>query len=228
MRVTAGPVELAYDVQGPEDAPPMVLLHGLGEGRGSWAGVIDRLSARHRTYAFDLRGHGGSSRPGEYSFALMEADVAAALDALGLGRVVLVGHSMGGNVAFRLAAHRPDLVGLLVVEDVIPPYPRTRPVPSRPDPPPDMDWACVGQIIREVGTEDAVLWDELRTIAAPTLLVAGGARSHIPQDLIADVAGLVPQAELVTVEAGHSVHENAPDDFAGVVLDWLSRWCREP
>lgn len=221
-RLTAGSVELAYDVAGA--GPPLVLLHGLGAGISTWAGVRERLSREHTTYAFDLRGHGQSDWPGEYSYALMEADVAAALEALGLEQVVLVGHSMGGNVGLRLALGRPDLVARLVIEDVIPPYPRDRQVAARPDERQAVDLRCVGRIIRETNVEDTATWSRLAELTVPTLLVAGGAGSHIPQDRIAAMAQAIPDATLVTIEAGHHVHEHAPEEF----VDAISRWCRVP
>src|SRR5262249_61277006 len=83
-----------------------------------WQPVAGRFDERFHVFAFDLRGHGDSDWPGEYSFQLMRDDVAAALDGLGLGDVTLVGHSMGGGVAFAVAMSRPDLVGRLIVEGV--------------------------------------------------------------------------------------------------------------
>ena len=93
-------MSLAYVDLGAPDAPPIVLLHALGESADDWAVVADRLLREGwRLVALDLRGHGGSDQPGEYSFGAMTTDVTAALDRLWLHDVVLVGHSMGGNVA---------------------------------------------------------------------------------------------------------------------------------
>lgn len=103
-RIAVGGVTLAYDVRG--DGPPMVLLHGLGERASGWDPVRPALAADHTTYAVDLRGHGDSDWPGVYSHDVIEADVTGLLDRLGLTRVVLVGHSMGGSVALRIASQR--------------------------------------------------------------------------------------------------------------------------
>jgi 3-oxoadipate enol-lactonase len=220
-RVRVGDLELAYDVCGDAGAPPMVLLHGLGEQAAGWAAQLPRFAERFRVVAFDLRGHGDSSRPAEYSHRLMAEDVCAALDALGLARVVLVGHSLGGAVGYQVAAARPDLVALLVAEDVCPPYPRNRPVPERPDGDVPFDWAVVPAIIREVNAGSAEAWAELVTITAPTLLVAGGETSTIPQEKLAEVAERIPDCALVTIQAGHFVHTNAPEEFTETVLHWL-------
>lgn len=217
--VRLGELKLAYDVRG--DGPPLVLLHGLGERAASWDPVRDALAAACTTYAMDLRGHGESDRSGTYSHAAIEADVCGLLDALGLTAVVLVGHSLGGSVAFRIAAHRPDLVARLVVEDVIPPFPRDREIPERPDRDLDFDWNAVPALMGEASTYDEVAWRELATITAPTLVVSGGAASHLPAAKVAEVVATVPDCSLVIIEAGHHVHRRAPEAFAAAVLRWL-------
>jgi len=73
------------------------------------------------------------SWPGAYSLALMRDDVLGVLAALDLRDVVLVGHSMGGIVAHLVAVAGSGRIGRMVVEDVPPPFPRSRPLPSRPD-----------------------------------------------------------------------------------------------
>lgn len=216
-------IRLAYLDAGDPEAAPLVLLHGLGERAASWEPVFSRFAGRHRVLAFDLRGHGDSDRPGEYSFRLMRDDVLAALDVLGLRDVILVGHSMGGAVAYLAAMAAPVRVDRLVVEDAPPPYARSRPLPERPEGPLDFDWAVVPAIHGEVGRHDAAAWDGLATITAPTLLVGGGPDSHVPQSRLRDVAGRIPDCTLVTIPAGHHVHETRPAEFAEVVLDWLGR-----
>jgi pimeloyl-ACP methyl ester carboxylesterase len=218
-RVRVGDVTLAYDVRG--DGPPMVLLHGLGERAADWDPVRAALAADHTTYAVDLRGHGDSDWPGEYSHDLIEADVVALLDLLGLASVVLVGHSMGGSVAFRIAARRPDLVGRLVIEDVIPPFPRTRAIPQRPDRELDYDWAAVPALMGEASTHDPSAWEELATIRARTLVVSGGTASHLPDERVAEVVHRIPRCDLIAIEAGHHVHAKAPAEFADAVVGWL-------
>lgn len=90
-------VLLAYRVAGDPAAPPMVLLHGLGEAASAWEPVLPALAATHRVYAVDLRGHGRSARPGRYSFAVMRDDVIGFLDAVGVHRCVLIGHSAAAS-----------------------------------------------------------------------------------------------------------------------------------
>jgi pimeloyl-ACP methyl ester carboxylesterase len=219
--VQAGDIRLAYAVSGDPGAPPMVLLHALGERGADWAPVAARFAERFRVFAFDLRGHGDSDWPGEYSFQLMRDDVLAALDELGLSGVTLAGHSMGGAVAYLVAMARPDLVSRLIVEDVSPPYRRERALPARPDGALEFDWPVVPAIVGQVNAGDQTAWDGLARITAPVLLIGGGQDSHIDQDKIAAAAALIPRCELVTIPAGHLVHAARPDEFAAAVLTWL-------
>ena len=220
--VTADGIRLAYEVSGVPDAPPMVLLHALGERGSTWAPVSARLAEGYRVFAFDLRGHGDSDWPGIYSFELMRDDVIGALNQLGLYEVTLVGHSMGGTVAYLVAMREPSRIERLIVEDVPPPFRRDRSIPDRPAEPPDFDWAAAPAIISQVNKGDPTAWAGLSMITAPTLLIGGGPESHIPQDKLDAVAALIPRCERVTIPAGHHVHTERPTEFANVVLRWLS------
>jgi 3-oxoadipate enol-lactonase len=95
-----GGVRLAYRTWGPAGAPPVVLLHALGEASADWAPVAEALAPAWRVYAPDLRGHGASDWPGTYTIEQLTADLAAFLDALGLDRVILGGHSLGAAPAY--------------------------------------------------------------------------------------------------------------------------------
>ena len=223
FRVRVDNIRLAYEVVGSAEAPPMVLLHALGERGADWEPVAATFAKRFRVFAFDLRGHGDSDWPGEYSFRLMRDDVIGALERLGLSKVTLAGHSMGGAVAYLVATQRPDLIERLIVEDASPPYPRDRAMPARPEGPLDFDWAVVPAIVSQVNAGDPAAWDNLSTITAPTLLIGGGPGSHVDQDMLAAAATRIPRCDLVTIPAGHLVHASRPDDFARVVLTWIDR-----
>lgn len=211
-----------YDAYGPEDGVPMVLLHELGGSAKRWQGVVPQFAADHRVHAFDMRGHGDSDWASEYSHRLIADDVIVAMDALGISGAVVVGHSTGGNVALLVAMHRPDLVSRLIIEDVVPPAPRERRRPGRPARPMPHDWECIASLLVEATMYDAWMWEQLELLPMPTLLVAGGGNSHIPQEDLEKVARRIPQADLVHFDVGHFVHRNQPQEFADTVLAWLA------
>lgn len=100
---------------------PVLLIHGFAVSHYCWRHVIPGLAEAHDVIAIDLPGCGESDRPPAASYrydapAFMET-VLGVLDALGLDRVSLVGHSMGGGVALYTAARRPERVDRLVVVD---------------------------------------------------------------------------------------------------------------
>jgi len=217
---TAG-IQLAYRVSGSPGAPPLVLLHGLGDGAASWEGVAPAFARRWRVYAPDLRGHGRSDRTGNYSVELMEADLLGFLDALGLDRVDLIGHSMGGLVGYLLAGDHPERVARLILEDVAALRPRERGAPDRPKGELPFDWEMVLAIRGQINNPDPAWLGRLGRITAQTLVIGGGAGSHVPQDWVADLARQIPGARLETIEAGHSIHDADPDAFTRAALAFL-------
>lgn len=107
-------VDLYYEVIG--QGQPLVFIHGLGSSSRDWPDQVAFFSDRYRVIVLDLRGHGRSSKPpGPYSIPLMAADTARLVEALGAAPAHIVGISMGGMVAFQLAASRPDLLRSLVI-----------------------------------------------------------------------------------------------------------------
>jgi pimeloyl-ACP methyl ester carboxylesterase len=221
--VQAGGVRLAYQAWGPAEAPPVVLLHALGEASSDWAPVAEGLAASWRVYAPDLRGHGASDWPGGYTIEQLAADLAAFIDALGLDRVTLAGHSIGAPPAYLYAARHPDRVTRLILEDPAPPWPRARRTATRPDGPLPFDWEATA-LSNEFTAPQVDAWrDSLRSIQAPALIVAGGPDSHVDQGQLARMAALIPGCELVTIPAGHLVHAARPAEFTAVVAGFLRR-----
>lgn len=212
---------------GAESAPPLILLHALGRDARDWDVVARGLADRFRVLALDLRGHGESARGVPYSFELMRDDVLAFADALGLARFSLIGHSMGGTVAF-LVAEGAQRVDALVVEDTPPPQGASLPEPPlEPPSPVPFDWPLAQAIVAQLNHPDPKWWEELGSIHARTLLVGGGATSPIPQERLAEVARRIPGARLVTIEgAGHYVHAARPDEFIALVRDFLAEASR--
>ena len=217
IRVATG-VRLAYRAAGDPAAPAVILLHALGEDGSTWDTVTAALAPEWRCLAPDLRGHGRSDWPGTYSLELMRDDVLAFAAASGLDRpagFTLVGHSMGAAVAYLVAEARPGLVRRMVLEDPLPPVrpAAPRPVPDRPAGPPAVDWDAVLALYRQRNDPDPAWWDGLTGITAPTLIVGGGGRSHMPQDKLAEMAGLIPDGKMITIDSGHEVHAGRPDEF---------------
>jgi esterase len=99
------------------DGTPLLALHGhFGRARSS-APLAAALAPEYRVIALEQRGHGHSERDGDFSPDAYMADAAEFLRGLDLGPLIVLGHSMGGVVAHRLAARHPDLVRALVVEE---------------------------------------------------------------------------------------------------------------
>ena len=103
----------------PGGDPPLVLLHGLSANAHEFGGLIAAgLNPSFRIVAPDLRGRGRSDRPATgYRMADHARDILALLDAMGLGRVVLGGHSFGAYLGIYIAAKHPERVARLVVID---------------------------------------------------------------------------------------------------------------
>ncbi|MCE0763233.1 alpha/beta hydrolase [Pseudonocardia kujensis] len=111
---------LHYDVTGAATGPALVLVHGLGCSRRDFDGLTPLLPAHLRVVAVDLAEHGDSrSTRADYSIGAFAADVVAVLDAAGIDRAILVGHSLGGAVAVELARVRPERVEAVIGLDAL-------------------------------------------------------------------------------------------------------------
>jgi pimeloyl-ACP methyl ester carboxylesterase len=119
---SADGVEIAYEVHGSGE-PALVFVHGWGCDRAYWKNQIDRFSKNHAVVALDLAGHGQSGRNREsWTISAFGEDVAAVVRELGFRKVILVGHSMGGDViletAKSLATETVGLAGVDTFHDV--------------------------------------------------------------------------------------------------------------
>jgi pimeloyl-ACP methyl ester carboxylesterase len=99
---------------------PIAILHGLFGSSRNWSSIAARLATRHHVIAFDLRNHGTSPWADTMSYPEMAEDVLATLQARGIARCALIGHSMGGKVAMHAALTRGASVERLVVVDIAP------------------------------------------------------------------------------------------------------------
>ncbi len=125
--VSNGPnLQLNYLEWGEPDAPPVLLIIGLTAVAYNWRETAEALQDRYRCIALNLRGHGdsGPTPEREFSFDLWDTDVHALVTGLGLDRPVIMGHSLGGRVAFAYASRHPEHTRGIVVVDVGPGFPK--------------------------------------------------------------------------------------------------------
>jgi 3-oxoadipate enol-lactonase len=105
-----------FRVDGPPDAPVVVLSPSLGTELEMWEPQARRLAERHRVISYDLRGHGRSTvPPGPYAMPDLGGDLIELLDRLEVSRASLCGVSIGGMISMWVAAHAPERVDRLVV-----------------------------------------------------------------------------------------------------------------
>jgi non-heme chloroperoxidase len=247
-------LRLEYVEHGDPTGAPVLLLHGLADSWRSFEPVLPHLPASIRAFALSQRGHGDADRPaagyGPRDFA---ADLAAFVDALGLGRAVVVGHSLGALVAQRFALDHPArtrglvLVGwrgyprpsavaaLGALEDPIDPgFVRAFQEASlaRPVPP-----AFLDAMVRESLKVPARVWREvvaavraddfsaeLGTIAAPTLIAWGDRDATCPRSEQEALAATIAGARLLVYPgAGHCLHWEEPARFAADLAAFAER-----
>jgi len=115
VRIKTG-VRLHYVEQGDPNGPPIILLHGYSDSWVSYTRVLPLIDPKYHIYIPDQRGHGESDRPASgYTFPDFAGDVIAFMDAKGLKRATIVGHSMGSFVAQHVATMAPHRVEKLVL-----------------------------------------------------------------------------------------------------------------
>ena len=259
---------------------PLLLLHGFGNDAHIWDDFAPSVAPHYRVVALDHRGHGDSAWDPErrYEHETMVEDVERVTSELGLDRLVVVGHSLGGRIATLFAGRHPERMAGLVIVDVGPEVDargklrirmdvESRPTPvyasaaeyardlslAYPAARPDalarmaehglrrradglyelkMDPALRGAMsasetpaeaeAREREMERA-LWDALRKIPCPTLVVRGAASDILAPD-VADrmVEEVLPKGRLAVVaRASHSVMTDNPDGFREAVCEFV-------
>lgn len=114
-------VAIYYEVHG--NGPPLLLTHGYSSTSAMWQGQIEALSKDHTLVLWDMRGHGQSDYPDDpkaYSEALTVGDMAAILDAVGAGRAIIGGLSLGGYMSLAFYRTHPERVRALLIIDTGP------------------------------------------------------------------------------------------------------------
>ena len=106
----------AYELSGPDAAPVVVLIHGLGLNRQIWQWHEPALADRYRVLSYDLFGHGGSAPPpATASLSVFSEQLRDLLDELGISRCAVVGFSLGGMINRRFALDHPSRVSALAI-----------------------------------------------------------------------------------------------------------------
>ena len=115
--ISTGDLNL-HVVQWGDSGTPIVCVHGLTGNAFFYQALADALSPRHRVFAYDLRGRGDSDKPESgYGVPTHAADLAKLVNALGLERPAIMGHSLGAFISLYYAAHYPESISKLVLID---------------------------------------------------------------------------------------------------------------
>jgi pimeloyl-ACP methyl ester carboxylesterase len=218
----------AYEVDG--TGPPLVLLHGAtGSGGDHFAGLRPVLATAFRCYIPDARGHGGTAWDPSESWTTVDlvADLDAFVDAVGLASFHLLGYSMGGMTALHFAARFPDRIRTLVAISIgSEREPRLSVGRSLMDPEritrDDPAWAArlaarhdpahgsgswrrlLDAIVADIAEQPLLTAQELRSIDAPTLVIAGDRDPFVPIPQAMALAHQVRDGRLLILpDVGH-------------------------
>ena len=233
------------DVRGKRN---LALVHGAGGSHLDWPAPLRRLSGTN-VYALDLPGHGRSEGPGRGSITAYRDFLLAFLDALGLERAIVVGHSMGGAIALDFALYYPDrLAGLILVGSGA----RLRVVPAiltgiLSDFEATVDLVCdyaygpsISEQLKRLGRQrllktppqalhgdyaacDAFdVMDRLGEVRCPTLAIVGAADRLTPPKYSVYLRDHIPGAELALVDAaGHMVMLEKPEVVSRAISKFI-------
>ena len=112
-------MELFYRKIG-EHKPALIILHGLYGASDNWMAIAKTWSEDYEVYIVDLRNHGRSPHSDIQSYPSMRDDIIELMDSNKIQKAIVVGHSMGGKVAMRLAMDLPERINSLIVVDIAP------------------------------------------------------------------------------------------------------------
>lgn len=226
-RVKGPAGDLTVEDQG-KGGLPVVFVHSFAGSSSHWAAQLDHLRQGRRAIAFDLRAHGESapSARGDYAVRSFADDIAAVVDALGLERFVLVGHSLGGAAGIAYAGTHPDRVAGLLLVGAPGRMPEAQ---SRP---------IISAMEQDYAKTMAGYWERLLANARPQVRAKlEGERESLPQgtalaiiketfafDPLPDLAKYEgPKLSVTTTDMPHELHNLVPD-LAHEVVTGTSHW----
>ncbi|MHA3684184.1 alpha/beta fold hydrolase [Leucobacter sp. HY1910] len=218
-----------------------VLVHGIGMGRIVFDDVAPILAQRGRVIALDLPGFGDSPEPGsDTEIVETAANLARFIRDEQLGRVVLVGHSMGTQITAQLAADHPELVnGLVLIAPTINRLERS--VMKQTE---RMAQDLSGEGLKVLATglyeyfKTSPLWfanklkfmldhrleDVCPRVTVPALVLAGETDRVCPREWVAEVAAALPKSTMrVIPDRGHEAVIKSPEPVASMILEYLGQ-----
>ena len=245
-------VGLYHELHGPSDAPPLILLEGMGGDIPGWRRNIPVLATELRVIAYDFRGNGNSDEPtGPVTMATFVDDTLALLDTVGVERAHVYGQSFGGMVAQELAITHPERARTLILgcthagprhalRSKASSMPKGEPWRAMYAPGfPDAHQEHVAEDLRigaaqprhpEGGRRqwEAMQgfdgYDRLPTLRIPTLVIHGTEDQAISVENAKLLAERIPGAELVLLDgAGHLYHSERAAEADAAVLDFVRR-----
>lgn len=234
-----------YQVSGAHNAPPLVLVHGLGGYNNWWERNIPAYIAHFRVYALDLPGF-GQSQPYFSGFDISKGAkfLEAWLDFVGLDKIYLIGHSLGGQICTRFAAQHPHRIEKLIlvapsgVQLSVGEYWRGIKGMPKVKVPLSQTWGVVSGTLRSDAFTvlrsltaifgDQKLLADFAQIQSPTLLVCGASDNIVPPlvapQILKHLKGV--QAAFELIEHGtHDVMRDQPEAFNSVTLRFLREEC---
>ncbi len=224
-------INIYYEVHG--EGEPLVLIGGLANDVSDYTDhtkIIPELSRRFRVIAFDNRGVGRTDKPDiPYSIPMMAEDAAGLLGALGIGRVHVLGISMGGRIALELTLRRPDMVNKLVLVSTGPMVVKSwrrhivfgvlKRLPFYEGKYPQPYYAFVRQLEASSSYDCTA---RLSEIHAPTLIVHGRKDSWAPYKLAEEMHMGIRASKMVTFDGGHLLVFTRSRQFVDTVQEFLS------
>jgi pimeloyl-ACP methyl ester carboxylesterase len=203
---------LAYIDRGERSAPAVVLIHGYTDNARDWVPMLPYLSKRHRLILVDIRGHGQSSKP-ECCYSRLDFayDIKLLLDALGVSKADIVGHSLGSIIAQTFAEYWPEKTAHVVLISSTGGAP-----PGTAKKPPQFDFAAAIRQLKEPIEADSpfmIAWWDSPTPVDPDFIRrqrkdAAGIPLRVwlavldqgmPGDQFADLQGTLPRLKAPTL-----------------------------